>query len=65
MTFSVKVQLKDGTWKVFHGIPADSYREAERVAQRRAASWDKWQYSINDYAAKAYRSDAKSVWRKT
>lgn len=65
MTFSVKVRYKNGPWKVYHNVAAASFREAERSIIRRAAGTQGPSVSLGDYDAKAYRSDAKSVWRKT
>lgn len=64
MTFSVKVRRGQGPWQVYHGIEAESFRDAEKIARAKAMIGSGGYYSINDFDAKAYRSDAKSVWRK-
>ena len=64
MTFSVKVRHKNGPWKVYHNVEATSYREAERCVICREAGTRGPAVSLGDYDAKAYRSDAKSAWRK-
>lgn len=61
MTFAVKIRVEGGEWIVFQDVPAVSFLDAEKRAKRQLAR--EMGLPENKFEARAYRTDAKSVWR--
>jgi len=61
MVFYVKVKAPPHDWEVVYDVEERSFGEAERVVKEQYARQKG--VRLSDVDAKAYRADAKSVWK--